>query len=188
MEALLARNLEQTYRRERTNLLGYIRSRVSNQEDAEDILQEVYTQAIRTIDAANPVDNLLGWLYKSASNRVIDWYRKKRRQTISLHAAHEGPGSGGPLLEELIAGSGIDAETGFIRNLVIEGLTESIDDLPPEQREVFIRQAVNGETFKEIAADTGISINTLLARKRYAVKFLQKRLADMKHLIDGGIV
>jgi RNA polymerase sigma factor (sigma-70 family) len=188
MEALLARNLEQTYRRERTNLLGYIRSRVSNQEDAEDILQEVYTQAIRTIDAANPVDNLLGWLYKSASNRVIDWYRKKRRQTVSLHAKTGRDDKSGLPLEELLADSGIDAETAFIRNLVIEGLTESIDDLPPEQREVFIRQAVYGETFKEIAADTGISINTLLARKRYAVKFLQKRLEDMKYLIDGGIV
>ena len=182
----MARNLEQTYRRERTNLLGYIRSRVSSPEDAEDILQEVYTQAIRTIDAANPVDNLLGWLYKSASNRVIDWYRKKKRQTVSLHAQTDREDESGLPLEQLLVDSGIDVETGFIRKLIIEGLTESIDQLPPEQRDVFIRQAVNGETFKEIAADTGMSINTLLARKRYAVKFLQKRLEAMKHLIDEG--
>lgn len=196
----MAKSLGDIYGRERRKLLGFIRSKISNPEDAEDILQEVYANAIRTLDSTNPVDNLLGWLYRSASNKIIDWYRRKKRKPLSLDttqvnsrqaesietASMERYDSVGTL-EELIAGSGLDPETKYMRNLVTDSLTECIDQLPPEQREVFIRNTINGETFREISEDTGVSINTLLSRKRYAVHYLRRRLTEIKHFIDGGL-
>jgi RNA polymerase sigma factor (sigma-70 family) len=179
MEAVLQQNLAVTVRRERRNLLRYIRSRISSSEDAEDILQDVLLQAVRSLSVTEPIDNLLAWLYTAARNRIIDWYRRKRFATLSLDSADDRVS-----LQELIAASGIDVEKDVIRTAIMESLLESLEELPAPQREIFMEQAIEGHTFREIAERTGVSINTLIARKRYAVQFLRKRLADMRDIIN----
>jgi RNA polymerase sigma factor (sigma-70 family) len=179
MEATLTQRLEQTYREEQKGLLEFIKSRISNIEDAEDILQEVFYQAARAMDVTEPIGNLVGWLYRAARNRIIDWYRKKRHKTVPLSGSGENAS-----LEELLADSGINTEDDYIRCLAADALVESIEELPSLQREVFIMQEVEGRTFREIAELTDTSINTLIARKRYAVQFLRRRLEEMKDVID----
>jgi RNA polymerase sigma factor (sigma-70 family) len=179
MGAMLTQRLERTYRRERPRLLAFIRSRVSRPEDAEDLLQEVFAQAVESLSATEPVDNLLAWLYTVTRNRIVDLYRR-RRPALSLQTREEE----GPALEELIRDSGIDLDRELVRQEVLEALVDSLEELPPEQREVFLQQAVEGTTFREIAEETGVSINTLTARKRYAVRFLRHRLQEIKQLVD----
>jgi RNA polymerase sigma factor (sigma-70 family) len=179
MEAVLVQRLERTYERERGRLLSFIRSRVSAREDAEDILQDVFTQAVRNLSVTQPIDNLLAWLYTAARNRVVDLYRR-RRPTVSLHGRDRDDGS----LEDLLEDSGIDLEKEVVRREVQEALTEALEDLPAEQREVFLQQAVEGRTFRELAEESGVSINTLIARKRYAVKALRRRLAAIKEVLE----
>ena len=179
MEAVLMQNLEVTVGKERGKLLNYIRSRIANFEDAEDILQDVLVQAVKNMNVAQPIDNIMAWLYTAARNRIVDWYRKKKNRTVSLHSEEDDLS-----LEDLLFDSGINVERDYIRSVVMETIFESLDALPEEQREVFILQAVEGRTFREISDAAGVSINTLLARKRYAVKFLRKRLADMRDILE----
>ena len=179
MEAVLVQRLERTYKRERGRLLAFIRSRVPRNEDAEDILQDVFTQAMQNLSVTEPIDNLLAWLYTVARNRIVDLYRR-RRPTVSIHAKDEESGS----LEDLLQDSGLDLEQEVVRQEVLEALMESLDELPPEQREVFLQQAVEGKTFRELAEESGTSINTLLARKRYAVLALRRRLGEIKEVLD----
>jgi len=171
--------LERTYRRERGRLLAFIRSRVHASEDAEDILQDVFTQAVRNLSATEPIDNLVAWLYTVTRNRIVDLYRG-RRPTVSIHGRADEGGS----LEDLLEDSGIDLEQEVIRGEVLEALLESLEELPPEQRDVFLQQAVEGRTFRELAEESGVSINTLLARKRYAVQALRRRLGELREVFD----
>jgi RNA polymerase sigma factor (sigma-70 family) len=179
MEAVLVQRLERTYKRERGRLLAFIRSRVPRNEDAEDILQDVFTQAVQNLSVTEPIDNLMAWLYTVARNRIVDLYRR-RRPTVSIHVKDDERGS----LEDLLQDSGIDLEQEIVRQQVMEALTESLEELPPEQRDVFLQQAVEGKTFRELAEENGTSINTLLARKRYAVQALRRRLGEIKELLD----
>jgi RNA polymerase sigma factor (sigma-70 family) len=183
MEALVIEKLERAYRDERGGLLAFIRSKIDDAEEAEDILQEVFMQATRSLNVTAPIENLMAWLYRAAKNRIIDWYRKKRYRFVSIHGTDNGTEEKATI-EDLLADSGIDLEKGLIRSLVMEAIAEAIEELPETQREVFILQAVEGKTFREISASTGTSINTLLARKRYAVQFLRKRLKDMKEILQ----
>ena len=180
----MAQRLDRVYRRKRKDLLGYIRSRIADAVEAEDILQSVFVQAVENMNAAQPIDNLVGWLYTAARNRIIDHYRKVRSRqnrfpTISLNSSGEDEQS----LEGLIKDSGLDLETEFIRKQVAEALIDCLEELPWEQREVFLLQTVGGSTFREISERSGTSINTLLSRKRYAVQFLRRRLADIKDVL-----
>jgi len=174
----MALHLEQTYRRERGRLLAFIRSRVPDASLAEDLLHEVFLGAVRSLNAAQPIDNLLAWLYRAARNRIVDLYRRRRR-TVSLEQADEE----GVTLHELIASSGLGAEDELLRASIEEALEQALAELPAAQREVFIAQEVEGRTFRELAEQSGVSINTLLARKRYAVLALRRRLAELKSLI-----
>ncbi|HUV06618.1 MAG TPA: sigma-70 family RNA polymerase sigma factor [Spirochaetia bacterium] len=175
--------LEQTYRDERGGLLAFIRSKIGDAEEAEDILQDVFIQATRSLNLTTPIENLIAWLYRVAKNRIIDWYRKKRYRTVSIQSTNHGTDERATI-EEMLAGSGIDIEKDLIRSLVTEAVIESVEELPEAQREVFILQAIEGKTFREISESTGMSINTLLARKRYAVQFLRKRLRDLKEMLQ----
>ena len=178
MEAVLSHRLEQTYREQRTGLLRFITSRISNREDAEDILQEVFFQALRSLDVTEPIGNLAGWLYTVARNRIIDWYRRKRPGTVSLTAADERTG-----FEDLLLDSGLRVEQDVIRTLAVDALIDGIEALPERQREVIVLQAIEGRTFAEIAELTGAPINTLIARKRYALQALRKRLTDLGEIL-----
>jgi len=170
--------LEKVYRSERNSLLGFIRSRTGSLEEAEDLLQDVFFQAIRAASVTDPIENVVGWLYKITRNKIIDRYRR-RRNTVSLQQEREDV-----TLEELIADSGINIEKEVIRGEVMDSLIEALEELPPEQRDAFIQQAIEGKTFREISEQSGVPLNTLIARKRYAVQFLRKRLSDLREIVD----
>ncbi len=170
--------LEKVYRSERSSLLSFIRSRIGNLEEAEDLLQDVFFQALRAASVTDPIENMVGWLYTIARNKIIDRYRRKKN-TVSLQQEREDV-----TLEELLADSGIDIEKEVIRSAVMNSLIEALEELPPEQRDTFIQQAIEGRTFREISEQSGVPLNTLIARKRYAVQFLRKRLHDLSELVD----
>ena len=171
--------IEQTYREERIKLLNFIKSKISDTEDAEDILHDVFLQAVRNVNVTQPIDNIMGWLFTVTRNRMIDWYRKKKYRTISLQETKDDV-----TLQELLADTGIQLEKEFMRSLVIEAIVESLEELPEKQREIFLMQVVEGKTFKQISEATGTPINTLIARKRYAVMFLRERLKDMRDVFN----
>ena len=166
------------YKTEKSRLLAFIRSKVSSQEDAEDILQDVFYHTLEGVSVTDQIDNVLAWLYTAARNRVIDWYRKRRLRTVSMEDMEQYG------LDDLIADSGLHPERSYYRNMVAEALIESIEALPEEQRMVFVAQELEGMTFKEIAEITGESINTLISRKRYAVHYLRKQLQEIKTMLD----
>ena len=166
-----------TYQAEHSKMLRYIRSKVSRLEDAEDIAQDVFYQALTNLNALTPVEDLIAWLFSVARNRIIDWYRKKKPLELS---PEDELG-----IEDLVSESGFDQMDPDTRNLVYDAVMDAIEELPLEQRTVIIMQSIEGLTFREIAAIEGISINTLTARKRYAVAFLRKRLKSVKKIIDN---
>jgi RNA polymerase sigma factor (sigma-70 family) len=178
MEMVLQLELGRAYQKEKKRLLTFIRNRVGSLEDAEDILQDVFYHTLQGISVTDQIDNLLGWLYVAARNKIIDWYRKKRPQTLPLEEM------GKDSLDALIADSGLHPEKSYQQNLIAEALAESIESLPEEQRMVFVLQELEGKTFKEIAEMTGESINTLISRKRYAIQHLRKQLQEIKSIVD----
>ncbi len=168
--------LKQSYEAEHRGLVAYIRSKIRSLEESEDLLQEIFFQALTNLNALEAVDNLTGWLYTVAKNKIIDWYRKKRLPTVSIDEPLENDFSFKDFLTEEIPDS-LDDES---RERVFQVIMAIIDELPAKQRYVFIQQVVEGRTFREIAEETGESINTLMARKRYAVQFLKNRLVELK--------
>jgi RNA polymerase sigma factor (sigma-70 family) len=174
--------LSGTYRRERSRLLAFIRSRVGSGDDAEDILHEVFVQAVRSPNVLASVDNLVAWLFRIARNRVVDWYRRRgRRQETSLDAdAGEGTGS----LGELIADTSIDLDRDLVRRMTVDALATAVASLPAAQREAFVGNVIEGRTFREMAEQTNTPLGTLLARKSRAVAKLRETLEDLEEVID----
>jgi len=173
--------LDRIYREESRNLLAFITGRLSDPEEAEDVLQEVFSKAAEAPSVLVPVENLIGWLYTAAKNRIIDRYRSRAREREQRRPAGEAED-----IEDLIEDSGLAVEDEYVRSLVEEALEDAIGELPDEQRTVFVRQELEGVPFRKMAEETGVSINTLMARKRYAVLFLRKRLAALKEIVDDG--
>ena len=169
--------VERALQSERKRLFDFIRSRVSNTADAEDILQDVFFQLLTSYSVTEPIERLTAWLFTVARNRVIDWYR--RRKHSSLQSTLAGEDSLPLTLEEVLFDPSQNPEDLYYRSLVWTELTESLGELPVEQRQVFIMHELEGKSFKEIAAETGQSINTLLSRKRYAVLYLRTKLEDL---------
>jgi RNA polymerase sigma factor (sigma-70 family) len=178
MEMALQLEIGRVYQEEQKKLLTFIRSRVATLEDAEDILQDVFYHTLQGVSVTDHIDNLMGWFYVAARNRIIDWYRKKRPPTFPLEDMEQYG------IEDLIADCGLQPEQSYDRNLIAEALIESVEALPDEQRMVFIRQELEGMTFREIAEMTGESINTLISRKRYAVQYLRKQLQEIRSMLD----
>ena len=167
--------------RERKKLFDFIRRRISNDLDAEDIVQDVFYQFLDT-SRSETIENTSAWLYRVATNRVIDWYRK--RKTVSLNAKTQGHSgeedADGPLrLEDILYDPQQSPDELFIRSSVWPLLAESLDELPAEQREVFMMHEIEGRSFNEISEMTGVSVNTLLSRKRYAILRLRAKLRDL---------
>jgi RNA polymerase sigma factor (sigma-70 family) len=182
MEAQLILEVKEAYRKERGRLLGFIRSKGPSEEDAEDILQDVFYSTIENISVTRPIENIVGWLYTAARNKIIDWYRKKRVPAVTLQTDPDAPANS---IGEVLAELRFNPEHEYYRNLIIEELTESLEELPAEQKDVFIWNVIEGKTFREIAEFTGESVNTLLSRKRYAVQFLRERLKDINEIINS---
>ena len=161
----------------RKQLLGFIKQRVNNSEDAEDILQDVFYQLAGSTE---PIEQVTGWLYKVARNKITDSYRKKKLP-LADHVLNSFQNEDELFdwKEFLLAGDS-NPETEYLRNLFWEALEKALDELPPEQRDVFIQNEMEGVPFKDIEKQTGVSVATLISRKRYAVLHLRDRLSVLK--------
>jgi RNA polymerase sigma factor (sigma-70 family) len=162
--------------RHRPRLLEFIRRRVRTDEDAEDILQDVLYQFLSNYSVARPIEQLTSWLYTVARNRIIDWYRKRKHRADPPREEETGL----PLsLEDILSDPSTEPDRVLFRGAVWEALADALDELPSEQSDVFVMHELEGRSFKEIAEITGENINTLLSRKRYAVRALRDALQEM---------
>lgn len=167
---------ERTYRTERKRLFEFIRQRVRTNEDAEDIMEDVFYQLLSSYSVTEPIEKMTSWLFTVARNKVIDWYRKKRPE--SLPRDSNDPSL--PLnLEDILYDPTQNPDRVFERSLVWTELAEALDELPEEQKQVFVMHELEGKSFKEIAEITGEPQNTLLSRKRYAVLYLREQLKEL---------
>ena len=165
--------LTETVTREQSRLRSFIRKRVANAGDAEDILQEVFYEATAALRMPEPVEQVTAWMYRVALNRITDLFRRKKTLLLDDLAVSDDEELS---LEELLPSDSADPEQMYARTVMLEALYAALDDLPAEQREVFLAHEIDGKSFREIAENSSISINTLLSRKRYAVAFLRERL------------
>ena len=167
--------------REQSRLRNFIRRRVPDPRDAEDILQDVFYKLVEANRLLMPIEHVTGWLFRVARNRITDLFRKKRPESFSDTALEDD--EGGELLqlqiEDLLPSSDAGPEALYVRNVLLDELELAIDELPDEQREVFVAHELEGRSFKEMAAETGVSVNTLLSRTRYAVLRLRERLQSI---------
>ncbi len=161
--------------REQSRLRRFIRRRVRDPRDAEDILQDVFYALVEANRLLMPIEHVTGWLFRVARNRITDLFRKKKPESFSdaaVAAEDDEPLQLGDLLPSPDAGP----EALYARNVLLDELELAVDELPEEQREVFVAHELEGRSFKQMAAATGLNVNTLLSRKRYAVLHLRERL------------
>jgi RNA polymerase sigma factor (sigma-70 family) len=161
--------------REQSRLRNFIRRRVADPRDAEDIAQEVFYQLVEANRLLMPIEHVTAWLYRVARNRITDLFRKKKPENFS-DAIVENEEGEVFRFEDLLPSPDAGPDALYVRQVLLEELEFAIDELPDEQREVFVAQELEGRSFKELSAESGVSINTLLSRKRYAVLALRERL------------
>jgi RNA polymerase sigma factor (sigma-70 family) len=161
--------------RDQPRLRSFIRRRVADAGDAEDILQEVFYELIESYRMVKPVEQVSAWLFRVARNRITDLFRKKRPELLG-DTVLSGEDGEELSLEDLLPSADAGPEAEFARGVLLEALEDAVEELPVEQREVFIAHEVLGQSFKELAEESGVSVNTLLSRKRYAVLALRERL------------
>jgi len=163
---------------QRTRLRNFIRRRVPDPWDTEDIVQEVFYELVEANRMLMPIEHVTGWLFRVARNRITDLFRKKKPENFSDAAieTEEGDLLG---MEDFVPSPDAGPESAYARQVLLDELEVAIDDLPEEQRDVFVAHELEGRGFKEIAAETGVNMNTLLARKRYAVLRLRERLQSI---------
>jgi RNA polymerase sigma factor (sigma-70 family) len=168
--------ISEVVRREQSRLRDFIRRRVPDPRDAEDILQDVFSELVEANRLLMPIEHVTGWLFRVARNRITDLFRKKRPESFS-----EAAGEDEELLrfEDLLPSPDAGPEALYARQVLLEALELAVDELPPEQRAVFVAHEIEGRSFKEIAAQSGVNMNTLLSRKRYAVLHLRERLQSI---------
>jgi RNA polymerase sigma factor (sigma-70 family) len=162
--------------REQSRLRSFIRRRVADPRDAEDILQDVFYELVEAYRMMKPVEQVTGWLFRVARNRITDLFRKSSREALRTEPAIFAEDGEELLLEELLPSSDAGPDAAYTRGVLLEELDEALDELPTEQREVFVGHELMGRSFKELSAETGVAVNTLLARKHYAVLHLRERL------------
>jgi RNA polymerase sigma factor (sigma-70 family) len=179
MEDVLTNDrLTEIFRREQGRLRSFVRRRVADEGDAEDILQDVFYELVEAYRLMKPVEQAGAWLFRVARNRIIDLFRKKRPVLLD---------DGDFSIEEMLPSPDAGPEAAFARSLLWEELEDALEELPEEQRDVFIAHEIDGRSFKEIAAETGVPVNTLLSRKRYAVLHLRERLKEINEEIMGEV-
>ena len=168
------RRISDVVEREESRLRSFIRRRVADPRDAEDILQDVFYELVEANRLLMPIGHVTGWLYTVARNRITDLFRKARPESLSGGA--EGEDDERLRLEDLLPSPDAGPEALLARNALLAELEAAVGELPREQREVFLAHELEGSSFKEISARTGVGVNTLLSRKRYAVLHLRERL------------
>jgi|SRR2546422_178080 len=164
--------------REHARLRNFIRRRVPDPRDAEDILQDVFYELVEANRLLMPIEHVTGWLFRVARNRITDLFRKKRPESFSDTAVADEDGEV-LQIEDLLPSLDAGPEALYVRNVLLDELELALDELPEEQRDVFVAHELEGRSFKEMAAETGLSVNTLLSRKRYAVLHLRERLQSI---------
>ena len=170
------RRITEAVKQEQSRLRNFIRRRVPDPRDAEDILQEVFSELVEANRLLMPIDHLTGWLFRVARNRITDLFRKRRPQSLSDGVVGEEESL---TLEDLLPSPDAGPEALYARSVLLEEIEDALDELPEEQREVFVEHEIEGRSFKEMSAESGVNVNTLLARKRYAVLHLRERLQSI---------
>src|SRR5262245_4601608 len=169
--------ISEVVERERSRLLRFIRRRVPDARDAEDVLQDVLYELVEANRLLMPIEHVTGWLFRVARNRITDLFRRKRPERLGEASAGAEDDERLPL-EDLLPSPEAGPDALYARNLLLEELERALGELPEEQREVFVAHELEGHSFNEMAARSGVSLNTLLSRKRYAVRHLRERLQD----------
>ena len=172
------RQISEIIEEERSRLRNFIRRRVPDPSDAEDIVQEVFYELVEANRLLMPIEHVTGWLFRVARNRITDLFRKKKPETFSDAAVMDEDGEA-LRIEDLLPSPDAGPEALYFRNVLLDELELAIDELPEEQREVFVAHELEGRSFKEMAAETGVKVNTLLSRKRHAVLHLRERLQSI---------
>jgi RNA polymerase sigma factor (sigma-70 family) len=179
MTAERDQRLSEAIEREQPRLRNFIRKRVADAADAEDILQEIFYELVEAYRLMKPVEQVGAWLFRVARNRIADLFRKRKREASRTDAMAVEEKGELVFLEVLLPSPDTGPEAAYARSVLVEELDAALDELPKEQREVFIAHELEGRSFKELAAETGLSVKTLLSRKHYAVLYLRKRLQDI---------
>jgi RNA polymerase sigma factor (sigma-70 family) len=169
--------ISDAFRRERARLWNFIRKRVPDESDAEDILQDVFYELVESYRLMKPVEQAGAWLFRVARNRITDLFRKRKPEVWDQE---DRP------LEDLLPSPDAGPDAVFARGLLVDELEAALEELPAAQREVFIAHEVEGQSFKDISEKTGVAVNTLLSRKRYAVLHLRRRLRELHDEISKG--
>ena len=164
--------------RDKTRLRNFIRRRVPDPSDAEDILQEVFYELVETYRLMKPIEQVGAWLFRVARNRITDLFRKRKPEASTNDPAVTADGEV-LTLEDLLPSADAGPEAAYARTVLLAELEDALEELPEEQREVFLAHEIEGRSFKDLAAETGLSVNTLLSRKHYAVVHLRERLREV---------
>lgn len=172
------RHISEIIGEQRSRLRNFIRRRVPDAADAEDIVQEVFCELVEANRLLMPIEHVTGWLFRVARNRITDLFRRKKAEPFTDRAVED---EAGELLriEDLLPSPDAGPEALYIHNLLLDELDLALDELPDEQRAIFVAHELEGRSFKELSAETGVNVNTLLSRKRYAVLHLRQRLQSM---------
>jgi len=183
--------ISEAVNREYARLRNFIRKRVADQGEAEDVLQDVFSELIEAYRMMKPVEQVTAWLFRVARNRITDLFRSKQRAalrsgTSALTAALTDEDDVELQLDDLLPSPDAGPEAAYMRGALLEELDAALDELPEEQREVFVAHELMGHTFNEIAERTGVGVNTLLSRKRYAVLHLRRRLQAIYEEFTSG--
>jgi len=178
--------IRNVYTAEKSRLLGYIKKRVPQSMEAEDILQDVFYQLTLGFRDLRRIENLTAWLYKVTDNRITDLFRKKKPINISYKDNAKDDEDGPLLLEEILPSLGSTPEDDELKDMIWEIIEETLSELPEEQRNVFVSHEFDDMSFKEISEKTGIGVNTLISRKRYAVLALRENLNEIYKLFKNN--
>jgi RNA polymerase sigma factor (sigma-70 family) len=170
--------IAQAMQKDEPRLRNYIRKHVVDLEAAEDILQEVFVELVEAYRLLKPIEQVSGWLFRVAKNRIIDRFRGRRIESLS-QAQYGEDDDAAFSLEDLLPSPDAGPEAAYVRSVLLDEIDEALEEMPPEQRFVFIAHEWEGQSFKELAEETGVSMNTLLSRKRYAVLHLRRRLKSI---------
>jgi RNA polymerase sigma factor (sigma-70 family) len=170
--------------RERAKLVNFIRRRISDPNEAEDILQDVFHEFVQAYRLPAPIEQVSAWLFRVARNRIIDRFRKRKEQPLTESSSDEDEAGSDYQLDLALPAIDAGPEALYARTVVLKALQDALDELPPNQRDVFIAHELEGQTFKDMAEESGVTVNTLLARKRYAVLHLRARLQAVYDELD----
>jgi RNA polymerase sigma factor (sigma-70 family) len=171
--------ISEAVRRDYPGLRAFIRKRVADQSDAEDILQDVFYELVETYRMMKPVEQVTAWLFRVARNRITDLFRRRTREARAAEPAKFNAEGEELLLDELLPSPDAGPDAAYARGVLVEALDDALEELPAEQRDVFVAHELMGYSFKDLAEQSGVGVNTLLSRKRYAVLYLRERLQSV---------